>query len=202
MTGKAARRRKTPADGTISSLDATLAADVTLSQVRRWSKWHAPYLSPTAQPPAGQPRRYTWRDVEVLKEIRRLREDQGLTTKDVNAKLATFVVVDAPSPAWTATAAASSDTTMPQRDTTAAQDATESAVAGASTSIVPAAALGAIDSRFKAIDSRLDAIQQQAGQRSTDADRLRWLLTGAGLAAAALLAALAALALIVGLVRQ
>lgn len=179
------------AQPTVSSQAAADAAGITLAQLRRWCTWHGEYMSVAAKPPPGSARRFTWRDVETLKEIRRLRSERGFTTAAVNDALATFDIVDAPPPDWVADAGAGAGD---------ADDTADDAAPQESTAIVPAA-LSAIDSRFKAIDSRLDAIHQQVSVRSTDADRLRWMILGAVFAAVAILVALAGIAAIIGMLR-
>ena len=63
--------------------------------VRRWTEYHAAHLSPLATPAPGQARRYTGRDVEVLKHVKALRA-QGLTVPVINEQLAglTFAEID------------------------------------------------------------------------------------------------------------
>lgn len=65
------------------------------STIRRWCSWHAAHLSDSASPPPGGRRLLTAHDVEVLREVRRLRI-AGLTTPAINEQLAhrTFAVVD------------------------------------------------------------------------------------------------------------
>ena len=70
--------------------------EITPVTLRRWCEYHAEHLSAGANPPAGKARRFTGRDLEVLKHVRSLRA-QGLTVADINEQLAglTFAVVDA-----------------------------------------------------------------------------------------------------------
>lgn len=70
--------------------------EITPVTLRRWCEYHAQHLSAGANPPAGKARRFTGRDLEVLKHVRSLRA-QGLTVADINEHLAglTFAVVDA-----------------------------------------------------------------------------------------------------------
>ncbi len=65
--------------------------------VRRWSEYHAMYLSGSANPPTGQARRFTGRDIEVLKHVDCLRK-LGLTVPVINEQLKglTFAEIDAP----------------------------------------------------------------------------------------------------------
>jgi len=69
--------------------------DITPVTLRRWCEYHAGHLSTVANPLSGKARRFTGRDVEVLKHVRSLRA-QGLTTADINEQLAglTFAVID------------------------------------------------------------------------------------------------------------
>ena len=68
---------------------------ITPFTLRRWCDYHAAYLSPSANPPAGQARRFTGRDLEVLKHVKSLRA-QGLTVARINEQLAplTFAEID------------------------------------------------------------------------------------------------------------
>ena len=63
--------------------------------IRRWAEWHSAHLSQGASPTPGAPRRFTGRDVEVLKHVKALRE-QGLQTLAINEQLArlTFAEID------------------------------------------------------------------------------------------------------------
>jgi DNA-binding transcriptional MerR regulator len=73
--------------------------------VRRWSEYHSNHLSPLANPPTGQARHYTGRDIEVLKHIDSLRK-LGLTVPVINEQLVglTFAVIDTDAIAATSTA--------------------------------------------------------------------------------------------------
>ena len=68
---------------------------ITPFTLRRWCDYHAAYLSSSANPPAGQARRFTGRDLEVLKHVKSLRA-QGLTVARINEQLAplTFAEID------------------------------------------------------------------------------------------------------------
>jgi len=68
---------------------------ITPFTLRRWCDYHAAYLSPLANPPAGQARRFTGRDLEVLKHVKSLRA-QGSTVARINEQLAplTFAEID------------------------------------------------------------------------------------------------------------
>jgi len=61
--------------------------------LRRWADYHSEYLSTTANPLAGQPRRFTNRDIEILKYVVDLRS-QGLTVGDINSQLSTLTFPD------------------------------------------------------------------------------------------------------------
>jgi DNA-binding transcriptional MerR regulator len=78
-------------DQTISPHQAAQQIGVSVHTVRRWCKDHAPYLSPGASPDRGAMRRLTVRDVEVLQEVSRLRTVEGLTTVQINERLAGLV---------------------------------------------------------------------------------------------------------------
>jgi len=69
--------------------------EITPVTLRRWCEYHAAHLSPVANPLPGKARRFTGRDVEVLKHVRSLRA-RGLTVNDINEQLAglTFAVID------------------------------------------------------------------------------------------------------------
>ena len=60
--------------------------DVSVMTIRRWAEHHAAHLSESANPTAGQPRRFTWADVETMRQIKALR-DSGLSVDAINAKL-------------------------------------------------------------------------------------------------------------------
>lgn len=67
--------------------------DITPVSLRRWCDYHAAHLSPGANPPAGQARRFTGRDIEVLKMVKQLRE-QGFTVARINEQLATLTFAE------------------------------------------------------------------------------------------------------------
>jgi DNA-binding transcriptional MerR regulator len=71
---------------------------ITPVTLRRWCEYHAEHLSEGANPLAGKARRFTGKDIEVLKHVRSLR-DRGLTTNDINEQLTglTFAEIDAQS---------------------------------------------------------------------------------------------------------
>jgi len=63
--------------------------------LRRWCDYHADHLSAGTNPPSGQARRFTDKDIEILKHIKHLRS-QGFNTATINAQLAgvAFAIVD------------------------------------------------------------------------------------------------------------
>lgn len=54
--------------------------------VRRWSEYHTAHLSASANPATGMARRFTGRDIEVLRHIDSLCK-QGLTVSVINEQL-------------------------------------------------------------------------------------------------------------------
>ena len=54
--------------------------------IRGWTREYSDYLSPTANPPAGQPRQFTEDDVRVFATVATLRA-QLVTTEDIRAAL-------------------------------------------------------------------------------------------------------------------
>ena len=60
--------------------------DIKPLTLRRWCEYHAEHLSPGTNPPSGQARRFTDKDIEVLKHIKHLRS-QGFNTATINAQL-------------------------------------------------------------------------------------------------------------------
>jgi len=64
--------------------------EITPVTLRRWCAAHAEFLSPGANPPGrGEARRFTGRDIEVLKHIKSLRA-QGKTEAKINEQLRTL----------------------------------------------------------------------------------------------------------------
>ena len=61
--------------------------------LRRWAEYHSAYLSTTANPLAGQARRFTHKDVEVLRMVAELRS-QGLTVGGINDRLSAITFPD------------------------------------------------------------------------------------------------------------
>ena len=116
---------------------------ITPFTLRRWCDYHAAYLSPSANPPAGQARRFTGRDLEVLKHVKSLRA-QGLTVARINEQLAplTFAEID--------NSEQDTDIVEAPQDAQAAQDRTDSALA----------VRVALDDLEKRFDAKLEAIQQ------------------------------------------
>ena len=61
--------------------------EITPVTLRRWCAAHAEFLSPGANPPErGEARRFTGRDIEVLKHVKSLRA-QGKTEGKINEQL-------------------------------------------------------------------------------------------------------------------
>lgn len=65
---------------------AARAVEVSGTTIRNWSRTYSEYLSPSANPAAGQPREYTVDDLAVFSTIAVLRE-QLVTTEDIHAVL-------------------------------------------------------------------------------------------------------------------
>ena len=63
--------------------------------LRRWCDYHAAYLSSGCNPPTGQARRFTDKDIEILKHVKHLRS-QGFSTTIINEQLAglTFAEIE------------------------------------------------------------------------------------------------------------
>ena len=66
---------------------------ITPVTLRRWCDYHKEYLSAGVNPPAGQARRFTGKDIEVLKHVKQLRA-QGLTVARINEQLATLTFAE------------------------------------------------------------------------------------------------------------
>ena len=54
--------------------------------LRRWCEYHAEHLSVGTNPPSGQARRFTDKDIEILKHVKHLRS-QGFNTAIINNQL-------------------------------------------------------------------------------------------------------------------
>ena len=111
--------------------------------LRRWSDYHSNSLSPGANPLAGQARRFTYRDVEILKYVAELRL-QGLTVGGINARLAdlTFPEVE--------------ENEFPEQVDDSTELASVSAQEGLDTTPAPIVApeyLLAIERRFEALEA-------------------------------------------------
>jgi DNA-binding transcriptional MerR regulator len=61
--------------------------------LRRWAEYHSAHLSSTANPLAGQARRFTHKDVEVLRMVAELRS-RGLTVGGINDRLSAITFPD------------------------------------------------------------------------------------------------------------
>lgn len=83
------------ADQTPQEIQNTLG--ITSITLRRWCDYHKTYLSTGTQPRHGQARRFTGKDLEVLRHVQSLR-DQGMTTAIINEHLSTltFAEIDTP----------------------------------------------------------------------------------------------------------
>ncbi len=66
---------------------------ITSITLRRWCDYHKAYLSTGTQPRNGQARRFTGRDLEVLRHVQSLR-DQGMTTVIINEHLSTLTFAE------------------------------------------------------------------------------------------------------------
>ena len=80
------------------TITPTITADqlgITPITLRRWCTYHAAHLSTNANPPVGQARRFSGRDLEVLKHVKALR-DQGFSVANINDQLGqlTFAEID------------------------------------------------------------------------------------------------------------
>lgn len=80
-------------DLSFTPLAAAQVLGVNSHTVRRWCADHAQYLSPGASPAKGTARRLTPGDIEVLREVQRLR-GEGLQTLAINERLAGLVFGD------------------------------------------------------------------------------------------------------------
>ena len=96
---------------------------ITPVTLRRWCAAHAAYLSPLANPPErGTARRFTGKDIEVLKHVQSLRA-HGTTEAKINEQLRTltFAEIDNSEQA--------TDPVEAPQDAQNAQDRTDSALA-------------------------------------------------------------------------
>lgn len=86
-----------PEQKTISPAVIADQLGVTIITLRRWCSTFGDHLSPLANPESGQPRRFTYRDREVLKHIRSLRE-QGRSLAEIGDQLGdiSFPEIDDP----------------------------------------------------------------------------------------------------------
>lgn len=143
--------------------------DISVMTIRRWAEYHAAHLSDGANPTTGQPRRFTWTDVETMRKIKAWR-DNGLSVDAINAKL-----TEANAEANTAVTVAVSAEPVPASQETP------------SASQLPMVALDDLEKR---IDAKLEAMEQR------NRPNLWWfaagLAAGLGMAAVAELFALVA----------
>jgi DNA-binding transcriptional MerR regulator len=75
------------ADEYSSPSQAASQVGVSVHTIRRWCRDHSDHLSESAQPEKGSSRRLTKTDVQVLTEVARLRNEDGLTTDAINERL-------------------------------------------------------------------------------------------------------------------
>lgn len=149
--------------------------------IRRWAEWHSPHLSQGANPAPGAPRRFTGRDLEVLKHVKALRE-QGLQTLAINEQLTrlTFAEIDTQSQP-VETPAALNPLPTGQESPSAAQ--------------FPIMVLNDLENRFSAKFAALEQTKEEV-KRSRQRDTLIYLLGFAsGIVLAVGLLAVAALML-------
>jgi DNA-binding transcriptional MerR regulator len=141
--------------------------------LRRWCAAHAEFLSPGANPGKDAQRRLTERDVEVLREVARLRST-GMATADINAQLPnlTFAVVTQGDDKVVNPV----NPTVDNLDITPTQPLETPHDAPDGPSMLPAVLTG-IDSRFQAIEARLEA--QAAEQRARVHLAITMLVLGA-----------------------
>lgn len=78
---------------TFTPHEAAALVGVAVHNIRRWADYHAAYLSPTANPPTGQVKRFTVRDLEVLKHVKDLRA-LGQTVAVINEQLKTITFAE------------------------------------------------------------------------------------------------------------
>lgn len=120
--------------------------DITPHTLRRWCAYHGAYLSPGANPPTGQARRFTGRDLEVLKQAKLLREG-GLTVAAINKQLGTLTFTEI-------------DTEEDIEETTEAQPDNSLAVKNDVALMLTVQAIQAHDRRLDAMETSLKEVQQ------------------------------------------
>jgi DNA-binding transcriptional MerR regulator len=153
-------------------------AGIAAHNVRRWAEYHAMHLSDSAKPPTGMARRFTSRDIEVLKHVDSLRQ-LGLTVPVINEQLKEITFAEIEQPTDIAT-------TLQQDTAIAPQDAPDAPGRAENTLAV----YSHQQAQIEALRTDFDVLQ--ASQR----DRWWWwvagLVCGLGLAAVAELFALLA----------
>ena len=65
---------------------------ISVHTVRRWCTDFAQYLSSSASPVSGATSRLTPKDAELLQEVKRLRDTEGLTIAQINERLQGLVI--------------------------------------------------------------------------------------------------------------
>lgn len=151
-------------------MDVLTPADVanligaSVASVRRWSSAHAEHLSAGANPPAGMPRTYTRKDVEVLRAVSDLR-NQGFSSEAINVRLGDLTVA-------TVEDADEEPAEIPPGPIESSQAGQE----GRSAELMPPSMVqmlsSLLDAQQRATDQRIDALER--GQR----DRVMMLLYG------------------------
>ena len=117
---------------------------ITPVTLRRWCAAHAAYLSPLANPPErGTARRFTGKDIEVLKHVQSLRA-HGTTEAKINEQLRTLTFAEIDN------SEQDTDIVEAPQDAQNAQDRTDSALA---------VRVALVDLE-RLIDAKLEAIQQ------------------------------------------
>ena len=132
---------------TFTPHEAAALVGVAVHNVRRWAEYHAGYLSATASPPTGQVKRFTGRDIEVLKHVKDLRA-LGQTVAVINEQLKslTFAEIDnSPDNAMTVDTVAQTTLTAPP----AAQDGPHAA-----------APLALSSAALERVEERLDRLER------------------------------------------
>lgn len=79
-------------DQYFSPHQAALQLGISVHSVRRWCTEFAQHLSPSASPERGATRRLSEHDLEVLQEVKRLRDEEGLTVVQINERLQDLII--------------------------------------------------------------------------------------------------------------